>query len=138
MGIHTFALVAVLVGIGGLRTGHSAQPAQVPASGSVTLDVLLDRANGLRTRLHRTTLECCRGGALSAEDVCAATRVEIRFPARQFPGASLWQTFRQVLEVDGKSLRRRNDGARLIELFTTPTPDGLKRINQIAREGARH
>ena len=52
------------------------------------------------------------------------------------PGATAWQAFRQVLEVDGKPVANPNDSARLIELFSKPTDDTLRRADEIADLGS--
>ena len=54
------------------------------------------------------------------------------------PGATVWQVFRQVLEVDGKPVANPDDSTRLIELFSKPTSDTLRRADEIAAEGARY
>lgn len=236
MGIQTFALVALLVGISGLRTAHSAQPAPaapaclhgsseesaqrtrreqaravaqainqsenagrlVPGTpaGYKLFDQLTDLPPvppGFSVQLNtdgntygfviKDTLDPCRYAIFSDQDGflydtittgrltlnalldrASAYAVDVidrlssvvveehyqqkradkqrmlrsDFLLVKFPGATLWQPFRQVLEVNGKSVRRPNEGARLLELFTTPPPDLLTRIEQIAREGARH
>lgn len=46
-----------------------------------------------------------------------------------------WVEFRDVFEVDGKPVRDRQD--RVVELFTSPSPDSLEQAKRIVAEGAR-
>jgi hypothetical protein len=52
------------------------------------------------------------------------------------PGATDWQTFRDVFEVDGRPVRERAE--RLTQLFLDASPDALSRALEIEREGARY
>lgn len=63
-----------------------------------------------------------RGKRVLISDFLLATR----------PGATAWQVFRQVLEVDGKPVANPDDSTRLIELFSKPTSDTLRRADEIA------
>ena len=51
------------------------------------------------------------------------------------PGSSDWFQFRDVIEVDGKPVRDREQ--RLTQLFLTPTADAVKRPAQVTEESAR-
>jgi hypothetical protein len=55
-----------------------------------------------------------------------------------FPGATGWHAFRLVREVDGRSVSKPDESARLMELFTTDPPDMFLRAKQIAEDGARY
>lgn len=52
------------------------------------------------------------------------------------PGDDLWNSFRDVAEVDGKPVRDRED--RLMKLFLAPSSNTLRRANEIREAGARH
>jgi hypothetical protein len=51
------------------------------------------------------------------------------------PGSTDWYQFRDVIEVDGKPVRDREQ--RLTQLFVTPTADAVKRAAQVTEESAR-
>jgi hypothetical protein len=51
------------------------------------------------------------------------------------PGSSDWYQFRDVIEVDGKPVRDREQ--RLTQLFLTPTADAVRRAAQVTEESAR-
>ncbi|MBI4263099.1 MAG: hypothetical protein HY657_01875 [Acidobacteria bacterium] len=53
----------------------------------------------------------------------------------QVPGTSVWQSFRDVFEVDGKPVRDRDD--RLQQLFLEPSDNSFRRAREIAEAGAR-
>ena len=55
-----------------------------------------------------------------------------------YPGAAKWQAFRQVLEVDGKSVRATADDVRLLQLFANPASNAFERATAIAAEGTRY
>jgi hypothetical protein len=55
-----------------------------------------------------------------------------------YPGATKWQAFRQVLEVDGKSVRASSDQVRLMQLFASPAADAFERATAIAAEGTQY
>src|SRR6266550_2758728 len=52
------------------------------------------------------------------------------------PNSTDWYQFRDVIEVDGRPVRDRQD--RLTQLFVTPTTDALKRAAQVTQESARY
>jgi hypothetical protein len=51
------------------------------------------------------------------------------------PGSTDWYQFRDVIEVDGKPVRDREQ--RLTQLFLTATADAVKRAAQVTEESAR-
>ena len=53
----------------------------------------------------------------------------------RYPGATAWQVFRDVLEVDGRAVAREG---RLAALFLGPAKQALPRAQEIAAAGARH
>ncbi len=55
----------------------------------------------------------------------------------RFPGATQWHTFRDVFEVDGKSVRVEGDG-RLAKLFLEPADDALRRAADISSASAKY
>jgi hypothetical protein len=55
----------------------------------------------------------------------------------RFPGATEWHMFRDVFEVDGKSVRAEQEG-RLAKLFLAPAEDALRRAADIRRAGAQY
>jgi hypothetical protein len=54
----------------------------------------------------------------------------------KYPGNELWQSFRDVAEVDGKPVRDREQ--RLMKLFLEPSPSALRRAAEIRNASARH
>ena len=54
----------------------------------------------------------------------------------KYPGDPLWQTFRDVAEVDGKPVRDRED--RMMKLFLEPSSSALRRASELGRASARH
>lgn len=54
----------------------------------------------------------------------------------KYPGDLLWQTFRDVAEVDGKPVRDRQD--RMMKLFLEPSSSALRRASELGRASARH
>jgi len=54
----------------------------------------------------------------------------------KYPGDALWQTFRDVAEVDGKPVRDRQD--RMMKLFLEPSSSALRRASELGRASARH
>jgi hypothetical protein len=52
------------------------------------------------------------------------------------PGDDLWNSFRDVAEVDGKPVRDREE--RLTKLFLTPSSNALRRAGEIREASARH
>jgi hypothetical protein len=56
----------------------------------------------------------------------------------RFPGAAEWHAFRDVLEVDGKQLPAEGRAERLAKLFLEPPENARRRIEDIARAGARY
>jgi hypothetical protein len=54
----------------------------------------------------------------------------------RYPGDTLWQTFRDVAEVDGKPVRDRE--GRMMKLFLEPSEDALRRAGELARASSRH
>src|SRR5262245_8254578 len=54
----------------------------------------------------------------------------------KYPGDELWQSFRDVAEVDGKPVRDRED--RMMKLFLQPSSSALRRAAEIAGASARH
>ena len=54
----------------------------------------------------------------------------------RMPDDDMWQGFRDVLEVDGKPVRDREQ--RILKLFTEPSPNRLRQASQIAGASARH
>ena len=55
----------------------------------------------------------------------------------RYPGATRWQAFRDVLEVDGKRVQEERQD-RLAMLFLEPPENALRRIDEIARASARY
>jgi hypothetical protein len=55
----------------------------------------------------------------------------------RFPQADYWYAFRDVFEVDGRSVRERQ-ADRVAKLFLEPPENALRRADEIARESARH
>ncbi|HZM60204.1 MAG TPA: hypothetical protein VFB85_10415 [Vicinamibacterales bacterium] len=53
----------------------------------------------------------------------------------RFPGDSLWMSFRDVFDVDGKPVRDHEE--RLTKLFMTPSSDARRRASDIASASAR-
>jgi hypothetical protein len=51
-------------------------------------------------------------------------------------GDEMWQSFRDVAEVDGKPVRDRED--RLMKLFLQPSANALRRAAEIREAGARY
>jgi hypothetical protein len=54
----------------------------------------------------------------------------------RYPGDTLWQSFRDVAEVDGKPVRDRED--RMMKLFLEPSSDALRRARELAAASSRH
>ena len=54
----------------------------------------------------------------------------------RYPGDALWQSFRDVAEVDGKPVRDRED--RMMKLFLQPSSSALRRASELAGASARH
>ena len=52
------------------------------------------------------------------------------------PGANEWQPFRDVISVDGVSVRDRND--RLLKLFLGPQADAWQQAERIREESSRY
>jgi hypothetical protein len=55
----------------------------------------------------------------------------------RYPGDAVWQAFRDVIEVDGKSVRAEQE-PRMLKLFTEPPADALRRAGELARASARY
>jgi hypothetical protein len=56
----------------------------------------------------------------------------------RYPGSTGWLMFRDVFEVDGKSVRDPSQAERMTKLFVDAPRDAISRANEIAREGARY
>jgi hypothetical protein len=56
----------------------------------------------------------------------------------RFPGTADWHAFRDVLEVDGGLLPAEGRAERLAKLFLEPPENARRRIEDIARAGARY
>jgi hypothetical protein len=56
----------------------------------------------------------------------------------RYPGATQWLVFRDVYEVDGKSVRDEAQQERIMRFFLEPPRDAVRRASDIARAGARH
>jgi hypothetical protein len=56
----------------------------------------------------------------------------------KFPGATDWYVFRDVSEVDGKSVRTEEQRNRLSKLFLETPRNALTRAREIAEAGARY
>ena len=84
------------------------------ATGRLTLNALLDRASAYALDFidRRSSVVAEEHHQQKMADKQRVLRSD--FLLVKFPGATLWQPFRQVLEVNGKSVRRRNEGARSI------------------------
>jgi hypothetical protein len=54
----------------------------------------------------------------------------------RYPGDTLWQTFRDVAEVDGKPVRDKEE--RLTRLFLEPAASALRRAADLQNAGARY
>lgn len=59
------------------------------------------------------------------------------FMVARDPGATRWYTFREVLEVDGKPVQEAREG-RLARLLADPSPDTLRKAQEITVAGLRH
>lgn len=55
-----------------------------------------------------------------------------------YPGATQWLVFRDVYEVDGKSVRGEAEQERITRLFLEPPASAVRRAAEIAQAGARH
>jgi SHS2 domain-containing protein len=55
-----------------------------------------------------------------------------------YPGATQWLVFRDVYEVDGKSVRGEAEQERMTRLFLEPPASAVRRAAEIAQAGARH
>lgn len=56
----------------------------------------------------------------------------------RYPGATQWQLFRDVFEVDGKVVRGEAEQQRIMRLFLEPPRDALRRASEIARAGSAY
>lgn len=56
----------------------------------------------------------------------------------RFPGAEMWQGFRDVFEVDGKPVRVGDREERLARLFLEPPADAVRRVDEIEGASARY
>jgi hypothetical protein len=56
----------------------------------------------------------------------------------RFPGAAMWQGFRDVFEVDGKPVQNADREAQLARLFLEPPESARRRIDEIDRASARY
>src|SRR4029453_8916138 len=54
----------------------------------------------------------------------------------KYPGNELWQSFRDVAEVDGKPVRDREE--RLMKLFLQPSSNAVRRAAEISEASARY
>jgi hypothetical protein len=54
----------------------------------------------------------------------------------RYPGDEIWQSFRDVAEVDGKPVRDRQE--RMMKLFLEPSSSALRRASEIAGASSRH
>src|SRR5215207_3387031 len=54
----------------------------------------------------------------------------------RYPGDELWQSFRDVSEVDGKPVGDREN--RIMKLFTQPSSNALRRAADLAGESIRY
>ena len=55
-----------------------------------------------------------------------------------YPGATQWLVFRDVYEVDGKSVRGEAEQERIMRLFLEPPRDAVVRAADITRAGSSH
>jgi hypothetical protein len=55
----------------------------------------------------------------------------------RYPGATTWMTFRDVYEVDGKSVRDANQEQRIMRLFTETPRNAMGRAREIAEASTR-
>jgi SHS2 domain-containing protein len=53
-----------------------------------------------------------------------------------YPGATQWLVFRDVYEVDGKSVRGEAEQERIMRLFLEPPRDAVRRAAEITRAGS--
>jgi hypothetical protein len=120
------------------------------AADTLTLDVLLDRATAYELAFIQQLSNVVAEEQYVQETLAvslmrtgpAASQLKrvlkADFLLVSYPGATKWQAFRQVLEVDGKSVRATDDDARLMQLFAHPAADAFERATAIAREGTRY
>lgn len=54
----------------------------------------------------------------------------------RYPGATLWQAFRDTFEVDGKAVRTEPE--RLTQLFVDPPANAMQRVREIAETSAKY
>lgn len=131
---------------------ESATPVPIPKPASdLTIDIVLARAAAYVKRYEKDF-----GGVVAEERYEQDSRQGGRFD--QFgsihhdagkhrvlrsdlllvrpEGADSWQQFRDVFEVDGRTVRDRND--RLAKLFLDPTTTTAKQIQKIKDESARY
>jgi hypothetical protein len=74
-----------------------------------------------------------------AQEITAPRRKRVLlsdFLLVRYPGDELWQSFRDVAEVDGKPVRDRED--RMMKLFLQPSSSALRRAAEIAGASARY
>jgi hypothetical protein len=56
----------------------------------------------------------------------------------RFPGAIMWQGFRDVFEVDGRAVQDSGREARLAQLFVEVPENAMRRIDEIDRASVRY
>jgi hypothetical protein len=126
--------------------GASAAGAQTPAA-----DALLDRASGYVSRFVEVfsnvvavehyvqeVAEEARVGSRTGRSTTARTRRETRseFLLLKVGGPLEWRPFRDAFQVDGRTIRDRQD--RLASLFERPSANSHEQARRIAQESARH
>jgi hypothetical protein len=121
------------------------------ASPAPTLETVLDRAGAYVVEYQREF-----AGVVAQETYTQDSRLGRRFDKFGLPrdygarhrelksdlllvrpeGASRWVQFRDVFEVDGRTVRDRTD--RLAKLFLQPSSSTAKQVQKIAAESARY
>jgi hypothetical protein len=140
----------VLVGAVGLTIVSARPAAQMPA-----VETIMARAGGYVSRfveafsnvvaaeryVQEVATEAPLPTAMSGSRVAvtlARTRRDLRsdFLLLRAGGPLEWRPFRDVFEVDGRTIRDRDD--RLATLFLNPSPTAIEQAARIAQESARY
>ena len=111
----------------GLQAQRPSQKELLDSATAYSLDFLDRFANVVAEETYRQQTSRPRASRVLRSDVALV----------RFPGAAQWMMFRDVYEVDGRSVRDANQEQRIMRLFTEAPRNAVARAREIADAGTR-
>lgn len=123
------AVVIVTLGVDGLA-----------AQRGPSLDEVVDRATDWVERFVDAFANVVAEETYHQETTSPRRKRDIRseFLLVRFPGGVSWRMFRDVFEVDGRSVRGPDQQGRMLKLFTEPTDNPARRATDIMTAGTQY